>query len=124
MHSRTSRYLDERRGRKERRGDEARLKKKIASRRDMEKKKDGRSARVEESERERKTSTQAYLNEATSGRRLRATHGGNPYTRARTLRGVTHTQAATRERESARNAIARARMAAIGSTRGKKRDAR
>lgn len=89
------------------------------------------NGREKERERETKTSKLIYLNEATSGRRrLRATHGGNPYTRVpvRGDDGGTRIRSNTRvfhtrvRRQSATRY--RARMAAIESTRTRERSDR
>lgn len=65
----------------------------VEKERNREKAKDGNGR---EKEREIKTSKLIYLNEATSGRRLWATHGGNPYTRVPVRGGGTRIRSNTR----------------------------
>lgn len=62
----------------------------------LEREEDKEKARnVNGREKKKNVSTLVYL-EATSGRRrLRATHGGNPYTRVRPRRGSQHAHATT-----------------------------
>lgn len=80
-------------------------------------------------EKKRNVSTLVYL-EATSGRRrrrLRATHGGNPYIRVRPRRGShTHTQQRTLYTHIRRGSalLSHSRMAAIESTRARERERR